>query len=354
LSEICLKTATVITALLLLRTARAQTPGDVVFELRTARSPALYQIGERIELELSFSAGVSGKYGIVSSSECRDSSLLNETYSISPATGAMDPQESQRAMPWGGGGSFMSGQVALSDVPVIRHADLNEWLRVTRPGHYVLRAVSPRVFSVGEVPQFPDLTAGNHPVTSNEIELTIVGADAAGLADQLAAITAILDSDENPEKKLQAARSLTYLDTPGAAAEMARRPAPQSLSVSSPSPTAFTASGGGWLSITPSGTLTTNQTISVSVNQSANLDNLQVGYNTAAITLSTAAATQYVPVTFTVTAASSQITLEANPNNVNLHLPNRRSHTRGADAASDCQWERKYSGSHHSRREQRR
>jgi hypothetical protein len=218
-----LKTATVITALVLLGTVHGQTPGDVVFALRATRSPAVYQIGERIELELSFSTAASGKYGIVSTSEPRDASLLNETYSISPATGAVDPRENERAMPWGVGGSFMSSERALSDVPVIRHADLNEWLRVTQPGHYLLHAVSPRVFSVGEVPQLPDSTSGNHPVASNEIELTIVGADAAELANQLRGITAILDSDENQDRKLQAARSLAYLDTPEAAAEMARR-----------------------------------------------------------------------------------------------------------------------------------
>jgi hypothetical protein len=55
--------------LLFLGTACAQTPGDVFFELRATRSPAVYQIGERIELELSFSAAVSGKYGIVYTSE---------------------------------------------------------------------------------------------------------------------------------------------------------------------------------------------------------------------------------------------------------------------------------------------
>ena len=32
-----------------------------------------------------------------------------------------------------------------------------------------------------------------------------------------------MDSDENQQRKLQAARSLAYLDTPEAAAEMARR-----------------------------------------------------------------------------------------------------------------------------------
>ena len=97
-------------------------------------------------------------------------------------------------------------------------------------------------------------------------------------------------------------------------------PAPQSLSVSSTSATTFTASSGvafsdglPWLSITPSGTLTTNQTISVGVNQSADLENLPVGNNTGVIAVSNGGVIQNVPVTFTVTAASSQITLEATP-----------------------------------------
>src|SRR5580693_8725312 len=146
--------------------ASAQTPREVVFELRTTRTPAVYQIGERIDLELSFSAQIPGKYGITSTSERRDSSLLNETYSISPAAGAVDPQDSERALPWGVGGDFMSGERALTVPPVIRHADLNEWLRFTRPGHYLLRAVSPRIFLAGEPRSFLD-PPGNHPIPSN-------------------------------------------------------------------------------------------------------------------------------------------------------------------------------------------
>lgn len=203
--------------------ACAQTPGEVVFELRTTRTPAVYQIGERIELELSFSAAVPGKYGVTSTSERRDASLLNETYSISPAAGAIDPHEAERALPWGVAGSFLSGEMALGEAPIIRHADLNEWRRFTRPGHYLLHAISPRVFPVGEAHTFPDPSSGNHPVQSNEIELTIVEADNRWLASELAGITATLDSDESEDQKLQAARRLGYLDTPEAVAEMARR-----------------------------------------------------------------------------------------------------------------------------------
>src|SRR5258708_37458809 len=70
----CLKTTTLIAGLMLSGLAYAQTPGDVVFELRATRTPAVYQIGERIELELSFSAPVPGKYGITTTAERREAS----------------------------------------------------------------------------------------------------------------------------------------------------------------------------------------------------------------------------------------------------------------------------------------
>jgi trimeric autotransporter adhesin len=104
--------------------------------------------------------------------------------------------------------------------------------------------------------------------------------------------------------------SLSFTGEQGGAA-----PAPQSLSISAPSATTFTASNSAaaWLSITPSGALTTNQTISVSVNQSANLANLPVGDNSGVVTLINGGVSQFVPVSFTVTSASNQITLEASP-----------------------------------------
>jgi trimeric autotransporter adhesin len=112
--------------------------------------------------------------------------------------------------------------------------------------------------------------------------------------------------------------SLSFTGEQGGAA-----PAPQSLSISAPSATTFTASTSAvpWLSITPSGTLTTNQTISVSVNQSANLDNLPVGDDTGVVTLSNGGVSQYVPVSFTVTSASNQITLEGNPTGLTFTYP---------------------------------
>jgi uncharacterized protein (TIGR03437 family) len=122
----------------------------------------------------------------------------------------------------------------------------------------------------------------------------------------------VLSSVPTPSLLNISPSSLSFTGEQGGAA-----PAPQSLFVSSSSSTSFAGSvlagPTQWLSITPSGTLTTNQTISVSVNQTANLANLPVGDNTGTIALSTAAVTQYVPVNFTLIAASSQIMLAATP-----------------------------------------
>ncbi len=129
----------------------------------------------------------------------------------------------------------------------------------------------------------------------------------------------VLSSVPTPSLLTISPSSLSFTGEQGGAA-----PPPQSLSVTSPSPTSFTTSSNvaeSWLNITPSGTLTTNQLISVSVNQSADLENLPVGDNTGVITLSTAAVSQFVPVTFTVTAASSQIMLEADPTTLTFTYP---------------------------------
>jgi hypothetical protein len=58
---------------------------------------------------------------------------------------------------------------------------------------------------------------------SKQIELTILPANTTWLAGQIAGIRALLDSGENQEKKLQAARNLGYMDTSEAVAEIARR-----------------------------------------------------------------------------------------------------------------------------------
>jgi len=100
--------------------------------------------------------------------------------------------------------------------------------------------------------------------------------------------------------------SLTFNATAGDAA-----PPSQTLSVRAASRTAFTASvsvqsgGANWLSISPSGSLSTNQNLTVSVSPAR----LSAGTYNGAISLRTSRGTQTVGVVFAVAQAATTITL---------------------------------------------
>lgn len=101
------------------------------------------------------------------------------------------------------------------------------------------------------------------------------------------------------------------------AAQGGSAPPSQSLSVTASSTTTFTASaavtgGGSWLSISPSGSLTTNRTIAVSVNPTG----LSAGTFTGAITITSSTGTTNVPVTLVV-AASGGISVSPTSFNFN-------------------------------------
>jgi hypothetical protein len=88
------------------------------------------------------------------------------------------------------------------------------------------------------------------------------------------------------------------------ALQNATPPASQTLAVSATTRVSFTASasvqsGGKWLTISPSGSLTTNQTLTVSVNQSG----VAPGSYNGSVTLVANGRTTTVPVTLTVNAA---------------------------------------------------
>jgi len=98
--------------------------------------------------------------------------------------------------------------------------------------------------------------------------------------------------------------SLTFNATAGGAA-----PASQTVSVTASRATAFTAavtgSGTNWLHISPSGSLTTNRTLTVSVNPSG----LTAGSYNGVISVAAAGVTRTVTVAFVVSQAASTITV---------------------------------------------
>jgi hypothetical protein len=95
---------------------------------------------------------------------------------------------------------------------------LNQWVRFERPGHYTVHALS---HATG--PGRQDVE-----VESNQIGIDIVAADPQWQEQELATDLAILNSTLSKiesvsfESRMNAARRLTYLDTPAAVREMVR------------------------------------------------------------------------------------------------------------------------------------
>ncbi|HEY1216901.1 MAG TPA: hypothetical protein VGE93_25020 [Bryobacteraceae bacterium] len=99
--------------------------------------------------------------------------------------------------------------------------ELNEWLRFNKPGVYRIRAQSPRVLPFRGKATFA--VVSHFTVTSNELKLTILPADAAWIENQLDDIQSILVSPAaSGEQKTIAALRLRYLNTEASTAEMAR------------------------------------------------------------------------------------------------------------------------------------
>jgi hypothetical protein len=193
--------------------AFAVAPSDVHLTLAVTKSPAVYNLGERIVCELSFSTSTPGKYGIASTS---GSGL--ETFIATPQNGTTDPHvDLGRQLAFIIAQSILSSFATLSSVPHVIRTDLNEWLRFNHPGVYRLQARSSRVglFSEQSIPV---------PLNSNEIEVTVLPADPAWIAGELSEIRKTLESSESgPEQKTTAALRLRYLNTESSAAEMVRQ-----------------------------------------------------------------------------------------------------------------------------------
>lgn len=200
--------------------ALAQTPGDVRFEVRASREPAVYHPGEQIELELRFSTETPGKYVFTSSSERRLDLGAMEHLVVSPSKGAVDPELRKNAMAWGVAGDFLSSEGELGAKPEARRADLNEWFRFERAGSYVVSATSSRVSLRAETGNYAN--RAELLIASNQVELTILEPDPAWEQEELQRILQALESP-NTDEAAAAERRLRYLDTAAAAAEQARR-----------------------------------------------------------------------------------------------------------------------------------
>jgi hypothetical protein len=206
--------------------AAGQSDEKVDFAIRLKDGKSQFKMGEVITVELRFSANLPDAYQVSRASYDRSGRLEIDQYEVEPAAATSDPlfdyfQNSPSGLFQMGG---LSSSAALTKTPMVITADLNEWVRIDRPGNYRLSVTSNRVTRKTDDQNRPAGSSRSEPITSNVLEFEVLPPDAARSKQKLKQATGTLDSSSaTGEEKRAAARTLRFLDTPEAAAEMVRR-----------------------------------------------------------------------------------------------------------------------------------
>ena len=191
----------------------AANPDDLDLSLRLTRDPPVFHAGESLEFEISYSTRTEGKYRGTWTNPSADLEFVG--LHLSPTSGLVD----LRSLHEGAyGGSFLSsfGNLDPKD-PMTQKADLTDWYRFEKGGHYEFRVSSPQVISRIKT---AEEGGGLEPIAleSNTIEFDVLPRDAAWETQELTAATQDLGGDAAVHA--QAIRRLVLLDTPASIAKL--------------------------------------------------------------------------------------------------------------------------------------
>ncbi len=181
-------------------------PPDIEFKIRFVGDKSFFNIGEPIEIEISYSTQSKKQYlgGWTSPSP----GLQGVTPTLTPTDGVLDLRSVRDYM--GFAGSILSSTGFLGSQPVTQRLDLGDWYRFQKPGHYVVTVQS------GEVSRAKATEEGggrqSFSLESNSLEFSVV-ADPAWSVSEVAEIERVLKNKEDPER-YRALHRLILLDTP--------------------------------------------------------------------------------------------------------------------------------------------
>lgn len=193
-------------------------PPGVVFSVSLKNSKAKFHPGEAITVELAFSSTLTNTYTLDAATYDRSGRLPSETWRLDPGILATDPlAEYFREGSFMGGG--LRGMPSLTEAPHVITLELNEWLRLNRPGKYRLYDVSTRIIDERD----PCAPHREMPVASNLIEFEILRPDRVWAAKELRSALETLDKQTNSEERHRAARVVRFLDTAEADRELVKR-----------------------------------------------------------------------------------------------------------------------------------
>ncbi len=207
---------------LTLAQAKPEILSDVNLSVHTHDAQTTFRIGKVIPLELSFTSSVENKYQLDMATYDRSGRLNEESFSVEPQAGWVDPLDLYFRSFGGFMGGGIRGMEVLSAKPVIVYLELNEWVRFDKPGEYRIKVSSSRVMP------FDRALGRNTTVVSNELMLTIIDATPDWQQQTLKSALTVLNGSpggwELPvgrDSQRDAIKALRYLGTADAAREMA-------------------------------------------------------------------------------------------------------------------------------------
>ena len=197
-------------------------PKQANLEVHTDSGATTFHIGERIPLQLDYTAPPELHIFLDMATYDRSGRMPYETFAVSPSSSAKDPLKAYFGSSDGSTmGGLSSPPEELSARPITLHMDLNQWVRFDQPGEYAITVRSTRASRSGA----PFLKDQINSASSNSLHLRIIPATATW---QKATLTRALQSfaePPNPNAPVTPQRSaaiadIRYLATPAAIATM--------------------------------------------------------------------------------------------------------------------------------------
>lgn len=182
---------------------------DVQLTLKLTRETRLYQMGETIEFEISYTSETEHKYLITRVQPIPE--FRSVELHLVPLDGFWDLDALRQCV--GSGGSYLSGGPQyLSSKPIQARVDLQRWYHLQKPGHYALTVTSREVWQ----PKSTEEGGGQDYVTldSNPVEFDVLPADPSWQAEEMTRILSELDNAKVAGEQDHAQYQLALLDTP--------------------------------------------------------------------------------------------------------------------------------------------
>ncbi len=204
--------------LVLCTVARGQQPADATLTIRFANDQTEFRVGEIIPIELSFSTTAKKTYLWWRWGGPQYANCSSEEYHVSPP--GKDPLSRLKA---GVPEAFLCagshpGPRYLDSRPHAVSAALNDGVTLRRPGRYSFYVTSLRVI------RREGSSYGQVELRSNTLHFQLLVPTPLWEAQQLGSASKVLDDPASkPEERHSALRTLRFLDSPGALAQLSRQ-----------------------------------------------------------------------------------------------------------------------------------